>query len=158
MPLLRRGQWIQESPWIRLDDEAPAQASDSNIPVLCSLERFFGSVETSVKTVSGVYLKPEDDITALREHLPLVQQIAIAFPAYTDGRGYSQARLLRQQMQFSGELYAFGDIRPDQLLFMVRAGIDTFEFATTPDTRQVEQILSRFKVNYQPSYALPAAG
>jgi len=80
------------------------------------------------------------------------------FPQYTDGRAYSQARLLRSQFGFSGELRATGDIRPDQVLFMARAGINAFEFKEQPDQKRIEQALARFTVNYQPSYALPLAG
>ena len=67
-------------------------------------------------------------------------------------------RMLREQFHFAGELRASGDVRPDQLLFMARAGIDAFEFAEAPDEKQIKQILARFQVNYQPSYALPVAG
>ncbi len=163
MPLLRNGHLVANNPWVRLEDDAafPLAVTDtaqSEAPVLVSLTRFLALQATGNNTVSGVYLAPDDDVQLLAEHLHRVQLIVIDFPQFTDGRGYSQARLLRDHFHFAGELRASGDVRPDQLLFMARAGIDAFEFTETPDQNLVKQILSRFRVNYQPSYALPVAG
>ena len=163
MPLLRNGHLATNNPWVRLDDDAALPlpvtgTGQSGAPVLASLTRFLALQATGNNTVSGVYLAPDDDVQLLAEHLHRVQLIVIDFPQFTDGRGYSQARLLRDHFHFAGELRASGDVRPDQLLFMARAGIDAFEFTETPDQNLVKQILSRFRVNYQPSYALPVAG
>ena len=160
MPLLRNGHLVNDNPWIRIDDDAPLPTTgeQSDAPALISLPRFLELQAHSNSNVSGVFLSPDDDVRELAEHLHRLQLIVIDFPMYTDGRGYSQARMLREQFHFAGELRASGDVRPDQLLFMVRAGIDTFEFAEAPDEKQIKQILTRFTVNYQPSYALPVAG
>lgn len=159
MPLLRNGHWTDENPWVRLDDDAHYPSAESNeTPLLCSLKRFLALQADGPHRVSGVWLSPDDDVIALSEHLQRIQLIVIDFPQYTDGRGYSQARVLRKQLGFSGEIRATGDIRPDQLLFMMRAGIDAFDFTIAPDNSLVTQILTRYRVNYQPSYALPVAG
>lgn len=159
MPLLRNGHWVNNNPWIHLDDENPLpETMTSERPVLCSLTRFLDIELTGQGNVSGVWLKSDDDVTQLAKHLEHIQVIAIDFPTYTDGRGYSQARVLRKHLGYFGELRATGDVRPDQLLFMARAGIDAFEFQTAPDEALVKQILSRFQISYQPSYALPLAG
>jgi uncharacterized protein (DUF934 family) len=167
MPLLRNGHLLTDNPWVRLDDDAPyplPQVQDKSVqspadkPVLASLERFLQLQARGVHEVSGVWLAPDDDVRRLAVHLHRIQLIVIDFPMYTDGRGYSQARMLRDQFHFAGELRASGDVRPDQLLFMARAGIDAFEFTTEPDEQLLKQILTRFRVNYQPSYALPVAG
>ncbi len=159
MPLLRNGHWTEENPWVRLEDDTPYPTGDnSSAPLLCSLQRFLTLQSEGSHRVSGVWLNPDDDVMLLAEHLQRVQLIVIDFPKYTDGRGYSQARVLRKQLGFSGELRANGDIRPDQLLFMMRAGIDAFDFTQAPDNDLVHQILTRYRVNYQPSYELPVAG
>lgn len=163
MPLLRNGHLVNDNPWVRIEDDAPfpvhaANGEHSDAPALVSMSRFLELQAHSNNGVSGVFLSPEDNVELLAEHLHRIQLIVIGFPKYTDGRGYSQARMLREQFHFAGELRASGDIRPDQLLFMARAGIDAFEFVEAPDESQIKQILSRFQVNYQPSYALPVAG
>jgi uncharacterized protein (DUF934 family) len=168
MPLLRNGHLTTDNPWVRLDDDAepirtrPVSELDqvyADRPLLASLSRFLQlQAGGRAHNVSGVWLSPDDDVRLLATHLHRVQLIVIDFPKYTDGRGYSQARMLREQFGFSGELRASGDVRPDQILFMARAGIDAFEFAETPDEQLLKQALTRFRVNYQPSYALPVAG
>ena len=159
MPLLRNGQWADNDPWKRLDEQAdPPADSDNTQPLLCSLERFVHLYENGNRSVSGIWLKPEDDVLQLVEYLHAIQLLVVDFPTYTDGRGYTQARLLRTDMGYAGELRASGDVRPDQLLFMARSGIDTFHFEKPVDERLIRKILSRFKTSYQPSYALPIAG
>lgn len=162
MPLLRNGQLVENNPWVRLDneDEFPAQAGNdqSTPPVLVCLNRFLALEPADQRCVSGVWISPDDDVALLGGLLDHVQVVAIDFPAFTDGRGYSHARTLRKRYGFAGEIRAMGDVRPDQLLFMMRAGIDAFDFAETPDLELIGKIVSRYVVNYQPSYALPIAG
>ena len=159
MPLLRNGQWADNNPWVRLDNDEPFhETSNNKPPQICSLERFIEHAEKGHFPASGVWLKSDDDVHLLTPYLNNVQLVVVDFPAFTDGRGYTQARVLRTQLGFAGELRATGDVRADQMLFMARAGIDTFEFQVKPDQRLVESILSRFTVNYQPSYSLPIAG
>lgn len=74
----------------------------------------------------GVLLSPEDDPYELRTDLHRLGAIAIRFPVFTDGRGYSAARLLRQQLGYRGPLMAVGDVLRDQLLLLERCGFDTF--------------------------------
>lgn len=55
--------------------------------------------------------------------------IILEFPAFKDGRAYSQARLLRDRIGYTGEIRARGDVLRDQLHYMVRCGVNGFEFA-----------------------------
>ena len=159
MPLLRNGQWAEKNPWVRLEDDAPLpEINAGKTALICSLSRYLKLEQSATHGVSGIWLQPEDDVTLLAGHLEHVQLIVIDFPAFTDGRGYSQARLLRTQLEYAGELRASGDVRPDQILFMARAGIDTFDFPEQTDEKVVMGALSAFSRTYQPSYSLPIAG
>lgn len=159
MPLLRNGQWVDNNAWVRVEDDEPLpDGNTADVAVACSLKRFIELDSTVQHLVTGVWLNSADDVYQLRDHIDHLQLVVIDFPVFTDGRGYTQARLLRAQLGFAGELRATGDIRPDQILFMARAGIDTFDFTERPEEQLVEGILSRFTTNYQPSYALPIAG
>jgi len=51
--------------------------------------------------------------------------IVVEFPAFTDGRGFSQGRRLRQR-GFSGDLLARGDLLPDQWPLLERCGFSGF--------------------------------
>ena len=159
MPLLRNGQWVDNNPWIRLEDEdSLPEGSPADASLACSLKRYITLDDKVQHLISAVWLNSADDVLQLQGHLDHLQLVVVDFPVFTDGRGYTQARLLRAQLEFNGELRASGDIRPDQILFMARAGIDTFDFPEHPDEQLVDGILSRFTSNYQPSYALPIAG
>jgi len=74
----------------------------------------------------GVWLAPDVDVEVLREHLPDLPLIAIDFPSFRDGRGYSLAYLLRQRLGWRGELRAVGDVLRDQLAHMRQCGFDSF--------------------------------
>ena len=74
----------------------------------------------------GVWLGPDDEVESLRAYLPVLPLIAIAFPSFRDGRGYSQAYLLRTRLGWTGELRAVGDVLRDQLSHMRQCGFDAF--------------------------------
>ena len=75
---------------------------------------------------TGVWLGPDDDVAPLLPWLATLPLIAIRFPVFTDGRGYSLARLLRGRHGYAGELRAVGDVLRDQLYFLQRCGFDSF--------------------------------
>lgn len=74
----------------------------------------------------GVWLAPDDSPEALLPQLDRIPLVAIHFPSFTDGRGYSQARLLRQRYGFRGELRAIGDVLRDQIYFLQQCGFTAF--------------------------------
>lgn len=97
---------------------------------------------------TAVRIEPGDDARALLPHLDRIALVEVNFPAYTDGRGYSAARILREH-GYDGELRAVGDVLLDQLSHMRRCGFDSFApnqaisseaaekaFATWPDVYQ----------------------
>jgi len=78
------------------------------------------------RNAPGVWLAPDADVEVLREHLSELSLIAIDFPSFRDGRGYSLAYLLRQRLGWKGELRAVGDVLRDQLAHMRQCGFDSF--------------------------------
>lgn len=77
--------------------------------------------------------------------------IALVFPAFTDGRAYSQARGLRQR-GYVGEIRATGDVLPDQLLAMRRCGFSTFALADGQNIETAQRSLGAFSVAAQPAF------
>ena len=81
--------------------------------------------------------------------------IAISFPSFTDGRGFSLARILRERHGFGGEIRAVGHLIPDHGQFLLRSGFDTAEI-TDPDAAKVwKASLERIRHNYQPAVRNP---
>ncbi|SDU29513.1 DUF934 domain-containing protein [Halopseudomonas salegens] len=74
----------------------------------------------------GLLLQPDDEPETLLDWLPVLPLIAIDFPSFRDGRGYSQAYLLRTRLGWQGELRAVGDVLRDQLAHMRQCGFDSF--------------------------------
>jgi uncharacterized protein (DUF934 family) len=102
----------------------------------------------------GVRLGPADPVTDLAPFLPRLALIALEFPNPGDGRGYSQARLLRERFAFRGELRAVGTgVRQDQAFLLARCGFDSLEPPAGVDLEAVRQALGRYSVAYQPGSA-----
>jgi uncharacterized protein (DUF934 family) len=98
----------------------------------------------------GVVLQAADHVELLSSDLPLLSLIACNFSGPSEGRGYSQARMLREQWKFGGELRATGYVRRDQLFFLARCGFNSFELAEA-DLESAVTAFSTFSATYQPS-------
>ena len=99
----------------------------------------------------GVWLKPDDDPAEIAADLGKFSVIAVHFPKFTDGRGYSTASLLRTRYGYRGELRAFGDVGRDQLFYLSRVGFDAFRLAEHRDPVSALASLTDFTVRYQGS-------
>jgi len=97
----------------------------------------------------GVCLNGDDDLEHIAEALGQLELIALEFPGFTDGRSYSHARILRDRFRYRGELRAVGDVLRDQLFFMQRCGIDSFQVREDKDAEDAVKGLSDFSVKYQ---------
>jgi uncharacterized protein (DUF934 family) len=98
----------------------------------------------------GVLLSPSDDPATIAHEFANLELIAVEFPAFTDGRGYSKARLLRERYGWQGELRAVGDIQRDQLFLLKRAGFDMFALREDQDVAIARDAFADFSVAYQP--------
>jgi len=90
---------------------------------------------------TGVWLAPADHPGSVADDVGQLPVIAIDFPLFTDGRGYSHARLLRERYRYTGELRAIGDVGRDQLYFLAQCGFDAF---LIPDGRDAAPALGAF--------------
>jgi uncharacterized protein (DUF934 family) len=107
-------------------------------------------------TPVGVWLKPDDEPGELAGDVATLPFIAVHFPKFTDGRGYSTASLLRRRYGFRGELRAFGDVGRDQLFFLKRVGFDSFGLAPHRDPVTAVASFGDFSLRYQGSVDDPA--
>ena len=98
-------------------------------------------------------LEPTDDPALLAGALAAVRVIAVNFPKYGDGRGYSIARLLRERYGYRGELRATGVVARDQLHAMAQCGFDTFELREGEDAQAALAAFGDFSEAYQASAA-----
>ncbi|CAM4075314.1 DUF934 domain-containing protein [Kerstersia similis] len=109
----------------------------------------------------GIWIAPDDDIASLpgAENAAIDPQgiwlLAIDFPQYTDGRGYSFAQILRNQYGWKGQLRAVGDVMIDTIHYQARCGFDSFLVKPGHDPQLALKAFQAFTVRYQRSY--PAA-
>jgi uncharacterized protein (DUF934 family) len=96
-----------------------------------------------------VVLEPGDDPRAIADRLPGLKVVAVRFPAYGDGRGYSIARLLRERYGYKGELRAVGAVARDHLQLMARCGFDAFQLRDGEDAVEALKGLDDFSEAYQ---------
>lgn len=99
----------------------------------------------------AVSLANTDPVEDLAPHLARLRLIALEFPKFSDGRAYSQARLLRGRLGYRGELRATGGVLQDQIAFMLRCGFDSFESEQPGFGEALAKARTLFSVVYQPA-------
>ena len=122
---------------LRLRDDAPVAA-----PVAPFAS--FGDQTNA----AAVRIEPGDDARVLLPFLGQLKLVEVNFPAFTDGRGHSAARILREA-GYAGELRAVGDVLVDQLPALRRCGFDSFAPQEALDPADAEAALSRWADVYQ---------
>ena len=149
MPLVRNGHVVADR-FGRVADDAPLPADGA---VLIPADRFLAHADELAARGGdvGVIWPNNRDVEQLAPHLGRLAMVALVFPAFKDGRAYSQARILRERLRFQGELRATGQVLRDQFLFMQRAGFDTFEVKKPADAEVFADVVKRYSVFYQPT-------
>jgi len=97
----------------------------------------------------GVWLDSHDEPEILAGVVNELPVIAVNFPKFSDGRGYSIARLLRERLNYRHELRAVGDVLLDQLQFMKRCGFDAYVLRADKDINKAARCLNFFTQGYQ---------
>ncbi len=129
--LNRDGTLILDDPWVDL----PVVTPDAELPE----QGYILSLENTVSIRELAH-----------ELLDRARGIALHFPAFTDGRAYSQARELRQR-GYAGEIRALGDVLADQLLAMRRCGFSSFALVDAHTLHTAQAALRAFVHAAQPA-------
>jgi uncharacterized protein (DUF934 family) len=103
----------------------------------------------------GVWFAPDQRADALKGELHRFDVVAVDFPRFSDGRGYSIAFNLRRRLGYSGELRAIGDVLRDQLFQMSRCGFDAFATRQDRSIHDALKGLTVFSETYQASVDQP---
>ena len=147
MPQLIKSGVVTQDRWMLLREPDAALPSS---PVIVTLATWLASrAELASRADVGVWLAPADDPALLAGDVGKLPVIAIDFPRFADGRGYSIARLLRDRYDYQGELRAIGDIARDQLYFLHQVGFDAFVLRDGKDAQDALASLRDFTDGYQ---------
>ena len=148
MQIIKDKQIIANS-WTYVADNEDLQQGDISV----SLTRW---QQDKAKLLShngkvGVRIGSTDNISLLADDLGHIDLIELNFPAFADGRLFSQAWLLRARYNYRGEIRAVGNFLPDQVFYLSRVGVNAFNPSKTQDTAATLSALDSFTVKYQPS-------
>jgi|AZII01.1.fsa_nt_gi uncharacterized protein (DUF934 family) len=156
MPKLLKDKGIVDNSWQVLEKDFTGTLPDA--PCFVPLDYWLANKDKlqNPKTV-GVWLDSEQEPEEIAGDIKNLEHLAVNFPTFTDGRGFSIARLIRHRYQFAGELRAIGQIAPDQLFYLTRCGFDAFCLDALAldqeidEAHRFEDYLSSFSVTYQAS-------
>jgi uncharacterized protein (DUF934 family) len=149
MRLVRAGRIVADQ-YVRILDDAPIP---DGVPVIILAARFLADAAELARreAPTGVLWPNNRRIAELAPYLDRLALVALSFPSFKDGRAYSQARVLREQYGFRGELRAVGNVLRDQFLFLLRAGFDAFEVTKDADAAVFAEAVTHYSVFYQPA-------
>lgn len=99
----------------------------------------------------GVRLGAADTVDEIARDLDAIGLVALGFESFSEGRPYTQARLLRERYGYRGEIRAVGDVSRDRLAFMERCGFDAFELGEQRDLDEALSAFAEISDVYQPA-------
>jgi uncharacterized protein (DUF934 family) len=103
----------------------------------------------------SVWLNSDENVNDIKEPLDRFPLIGLNFPIFSDGRSYTNARELREQLGYQGEIRAIGDVLRDQLFYMHRCGFNAFALRHDQDVDECLSAFDDFKTGYQASIDQP---
>lgn len=138
--------------WLKLEagDEIPGSLNK----VLLPLDYFLANA--SKINHCGVWLESSADVYELKHHLEKLDVIACDFETFMDGRSFSQARVLREHLEYKGEIRATGNFIQDQLHYLLRCGFNEFSVSDDANEEAMRQSMNDFSESYQAACDVPA--
>lgn len=149
--IIRDGEVI-ENDWQLIEKSDQLSGENVIVPYLIFKEH----QELYTQCNIGVWIKNDCDIDAISDDIIRLPIIAIEFPIFTDGRGFSLARILRERFHYTGEIRAIGYPIRDQLCYLKRCGFNAFAFDDGDvDLSEALSSLNDFTEAYQSSVDQP---
>ena len=115
---------------------------------IVSFQEWIENIEKLSKLSVGVIIGPSDDVSLIKNHLDFLELIVLDFNNFDDGRGYSQAYLLRKRWKFLGEVIGI-NAHLDQLQFMIRSGVTSYVLLDSYEAVNEEDYANGFSICYQ---------
>ncbi|MEY4588334.1 MAG: hypothetical protein RL497_410 [Pseudomonadota bacterium] len=141
--LLKNGQFVN-NPWTIAEKGRLEALSDYTLVHLSDWAE-----AAKAGTLCGLWLGAEDSVDELPSNIKNIPVIAINFPAFMDGRGFSTARQIRERKEYSGELRAIGQFFQDQVFMMKRCGFDAYLVPADADLDSYKTTLGLMTDYYQ---------
>jgi len=154
--VIKNGEVLSDN-WLLLAKEAQLADLPEAVDCIVPLALWQAEREALKNRTGGLalWLDADEEVETIAADLPNLTLIALNFPAFTDGRAYSSAALLRQRYGFTGEIRAIGDVLRDQLFAMRRCGFDAFAIRADKDPHDALKGLADFSQSYQGAVEQP---
>lgn len=148
--LVKNGEIVENDSWTLIQDSDAKVESNDLSDTIVPLEQYL-ALESDVRDSQniGIFLNNDCDLEAIDSAFLAAPIIAINFPGFMDGRGFSLARMLRDTLDYKGTLRAVGYIIPDQLYYLGRCGFNEFSFDDDIEENTIVECLHAFSNSYQ---------
>ncbi len=159
MPTLIKDGQVIDNPWSLLDKDidlnsALSDKSGNIIVPLALWQEHKDSLMESGKAVA-VWVDSEDDPYELANDVIDLPLICLNFPVFRDGRAFSAAAILRERLNYQGEIRAIGDVLRDQLFYMKKCGINSFDLADGVNVEEALAAFNEFSTSYMSTVEEP---
>jgi len=146
MQIIKDRQIIKNN-WQFIEDDQALPTTDAIIS-LCRWQAEKSQLQNHAGRL-GLRLQSADNVADIAPDLSHFDLIDLHFPVFTDGRGFSQAKLLRDRYQYTGEIRASGGFMVDQVFYMTKVGFNAFELADEKQLPLAISLMDDFSVSYQ---------
>ncbi len=149
MTLIKNGKKI-EDPFVTVSAE-DALPVDSTQAIIVDVERWQNDKAEIMQRAGqiGILLEPDQSPDLIAADLANIDLFVLNFPVFSDGRGFSHARRLRETYGFTGEIRAVGHIIRDQFLFLHRCGVNAITLGKHLNEQDWDAAMDEFSLFYQ---------
>jgi len=151
MPKLVKNESVSEDICVFLESEqVTASLTDIKSEQIIPLGDFIEGIATVKETVTyAVWLAAADDVNLLADYLDKIHLVVLKVDNFMDGRCFSQSRILRDHMDFKGDIRVAGNTIQDQVYYLARCGVSSFSVADDINIESLQKSLNDFSESYQ---------
>jgi len=153
--MIIKNKTIVDDDWVVLhlsENESPENVAVPSGKIIVPLQVWQAQRTTlQQRAEPGVWLDSHERTEELKNDLEKFAVIAVNFPKFGDGRGYTLAHQLRERLGYTGELRAIGDVLRDQMFYMQRVGFNAFAPRPDRNIHDALKSLDDFSLSYQAS-------
>jgi len=151
MPIIKDGNPVSDDPWVLLEEDGDVPSSgDIIVPLELAQEKRERLSNHAGRL--GLLVPNDVDVEDYTDLIGKAELVVLQLPAFTDGRAYSQARILRDVLGYEKELRVKGDALPDQAAYLKRCGFDSFDIEGDFNADIWQRASSHMSKSYQRNY------
>ena len=144
--IIKDGQVVDDS-WIIIEKNFEGELPKGKL--LLPMQYWLDNRDNLNLMCMGLWIDSDEEVEAIGHEANMFPLIAVNFPAFTDGRGFSIGRLLKERYGYTGQLRAIGNPIQDQLFYLKRCGFNAFDLKQGIDLNEALSSFNDFDTTYQ---------